>query len=108
MSRTPRRPAAGPPRPLPSPAAPGYPQSIALRPHAARTGPSVRRGSIMTHRLALALTLGAGLAACAADAPPAAPAPAPPTERLIEQLGSPDYKARAAATRALEARGEAA
>lgn len=54
----------------------------------------------MAHRLALALTLGAGLAALAADAPPA-------TERLIEQLGSPDYKARTAATRMLEARGEA-
>jgi hypothetical protein len=59
----------------------------------------------MAHRLALALTLGAGLAALAADAPPAAP---PTTERLIEQLGSPDYKARATATRTLEARGEAA
>src|SRR5207248_181310 len=100
-----RRAPGGPARPLPTPGAPGYPQGIALRPPAARTSWSVRRGIIMANRWALALTLGAGLAATAADAPPGPP---PATERLIEQLGSPDYKSRAAATRMLEARGEPA
>jgi hypothetical protein len=57
-------------------------------------------------RLGLAVGIGLGLAAGAlADGPAAAP---PAVERLIEQLGSRDFKAREAAGRALLDRGEEA
>src|SRR5262245_22358336 len=57
----------------------------------------------MTRRLGLALGLYLGLAAGAAAEETATAVPA--VERLIEQLGSRDFKAREAATRALAQRG---
>jgi hypothetical protein len=57
--------------------------------------------------LALGVCLGIGATARAdgAAAPVASAAGAPQTDKLIEQLGSPDFKAREAAVKALAARG---
>ncbi len=70
------------------------------------TGPWTAKGRPMG-RLLLGLALGVCLegAALARGEGTAAPAAAPTVERLIEQLGSPDFKLRETAGKALAARG---